>query len=53
MTLVGLVPFLGSVVEFLVLLVGLGAFVLVARGVRSDDEGGFVFGGTEDEPAAA
>jgi hypothetical protein len=35
-----------------VTLVGLGAFVLVARGVRSDDEGGFVFGGTEKEPAA-
>jgi cytoskeletal protein CcmA (bactofilin family) len=51
-TLVGLVPFVGGVVEFLVLLVGLGAFVLVVRGARSDESGGFVFGGTEDESAA-
>jgi cytoskeletal protein CcmA (bactofilin family) len=50
--LVGLVPFVGGVVRFLVLLVGLGAFVLAVRGVRSDDEGGFVVGAAEDESAA-
>lgn len=48
-TLVGLVPFFGGIVEFLVLLVGLGAFVLALRGTRSGDDGGFVFGAPEDD----
>jgi cytoskeletal protein CcmA (bactofilin family) len=51
-SLVGVVPFVGGVVRFLVLLVGLGAFVLTARGARGDEEGGFVFGTGEDESAA-
>ncbi|AUV81583.1 hypothetical protein C2R22_07880 [Salinigranum rubrum] len=50
-TLVGLVPFVGGVVEFLVLLVGLGAFVLAVGGVRSGEEGGFVFGAPRDDSA--
>ena len=50
-TLVGLAPFVGGIVEFLVLLVGLGAFVLAVRGVRSGEEGGFVFGAPRDDSA--
>jgi hypothetical protein len=51
-TLVGLVPFLGGLVRFLVLLVGLGAFVLAVRGARGDSEGGVVVGPPDDESAA-
>ena len=51
-TLVGLVPFVGGIVRFLVLLVGLGAFVLAVRGTRDDDEGGFLVGPAEDDSAA-
>jgi hypothetical protein len=45
------VPLAGGVVRFLVLPVGLGAFVLAARGARSG-EGGVVFDADEDESAA-
>ncbi|WP_318569764.1 hypothetical protein [Salinigranum marinum] len=51
-SLVGAVSFVGGVVRFLVLLMGLGAFVLAARGARGDEEGGLVFGTGEDESAA-
>ena len=50
--LVGLIPFVGGVVRFLVLLVGLGAFVLAVRDARLGDSGGFALGATEDEPTA-
>jgi hypothetical protein len=50
--IVDLIPFVGGIVHFLVLLVGLGAFVLAVRGVRSDEEGGVVVGGSGDESTA-
>lgn len=48
---VDVVPFVGGVVQFGLLVLGLGAFVLAAQRLRrDDDEGGFVFGAnTTDE----
>jgi hypothetical protein len=47
------VPFVGGVLRFLVLLVGLGAFVLAVRTARRDDGGGFVSAVTEDNASVA
>lgn len=52
LALLDIVPFVGAVVRFLVLLVGLGAFVLAVRGLRGDGTSGFQFGSAEDEPTA-